>query len=275
MSNILFTQSKKILFSFFVLMLFSASWLSANSTPALVPAPIPIPQEEILWGRLLPQSPIYHRSGFLAWNGVRQTDKYDPSNSFYHTTGTIAWDGMKRTVNTWGTPSDKGIFYYDNEQEAWGGIPQKLNVWGDHHKNGIFTHRNGCELWAGVQQKLNTWGDSRSAAYIYHANGTKAWGGLKQRLSSSGNTHEEGNLYYDNGQLAWSGLKGSAVYDASGLMIVNNADYVYLHLGFNCWLYVDYLGNYKISLYLGDGYTLHTSPQKTYLDLFNLFIDLL
>lgn len=105
---------------------------------------------------------------------------------------------------------------------------------------------------------------------MHHANGEKAWGGLKQRASE----HKDANLYYDNGQLAWSGLKGSPVYDSLGGMIVNNADYVYLHLGENCWLYVDYTGNFKIALYLGEGYTLHASPQKTYLELYGLFIDL-
>jgi hypothetical protein len=273
MLNTFLHESKKIVLSLLFLSVASTATLCANALPILVPAPVPIPEQEILWGRLLPQSAIYHYTNFLAWNGVRQTDKYDPSNSFYHTNGSIAWDGMKRTINTWGDPSDRGIFYYDNGQEAWGGIQQKLNTWGDHHKQGIFYHRDGNILWTGVEQKISTWGDSRNAAYVLHTNGEKAWGGLKQRLSH-GSTHTEGNVYHDNGQLAWSGLKGSPVYDSSGLMMVNNADYIYLHLGYNCWLYVDYTGNFKITLHLGEGYTLHTSAKKTFLELYQLYIEL-
>lgn len=112
----MYTQSKKILFTIF----FACFSITLSASP--------LPIEEVLWGRLLPQLPIYHPSGFLAWNGVRQTDHYESSNSFYHSTGLIAWNGMKRTINTWGEASERGIVYYDVGAVAWGGIPQKLNM---------------------------------------------------------------------------------------------------------------------------------------------------
>lgn len=222
------------------LLFFSISNLSYASSETHSGTP------EIYWGLLDANEQILiHNNGQVAWNGIVQTGTFNADNVFYHANGMIAWDGMKRTRNSWGDPSQKGIFYYDNGNIAWGGIQQKANSWGEIHQEGIFYHAEGEKLWAGLEQKVNTWGEIRNEAIFYHSNGTKAWEGLKKF-----------GLYHSNGQLAWNCNQKSPVYDSNGKKITSVADYVYLHLGNNSWLYADHLGQSKLILNLGEGYQI-------------------
>lgn len=221
----------------------------------------------IIWGVKETKSDrLIHTNGRLAWSGVRQGKCYDPANAFYHAQGGMAWDGMKRSRNSWGDASERGAFYHSNGEIAWGGIPQKINSWGDAHHEGVFYHANGKIAWSGIVQKVNSWGDTRGDAYFYHDNGSQAWGGL-----SPSKDRKEAPLYHDNGRVAWD---KNGVYDSSGRLVAGYADYVWLFLGEDSWLYVERDGTFTLVLSLGEGYALHADTNAIKLSVIDTIVSL-
>lgn len=222
---------------------------------------------KVVWGvKETKSSCLLHTNGRLAWSGVRQGKYYDPAHAFYHAQGGMAWDGIKRTRNSWDEASEKGAFYHANGGIAWGGIPQKLNSWGEAHNEGVFFHANGKIAWSGIPQKLNTWSETRSDAFFYHSNGALGWGGLPLAKDRT-----ESYLYHDNGRIAWD---KNGVYDSAGRLMAGYADYVWLFLGEDSWLYVERDGTFTFVLSLGEGYSLQATSNAVNLNVLDTVVSL-
>ncbi len=215
------------------------------------------PDIPLYYGSLTPR-PIIHPNGSYAWSGVTSNGAYSPNNAFYHANGKMAWGGLcqERLYST----SDKAFFYYENGAKAWGGIHQYKHSW--ISDNGKFHHYTGELAWGGVDQTKTTGFFLSDNGKFFHAGGELAWNGVWG-----------GKVYYPNGQVAWNGGLNSAVYDQNG-RFVTLSDYVYLHLGFNSWLYIESGKKFELILNLGQGINLRVKKEGVTFDVQGVLFDL-
>lgn len=206
---------------------------------------------------LFEQSEIWHANGTIAWSGIFSDGIYSPATAFFHYNGILAWGGLSQTKSTWIT--DKAFFFYDNGQVAWGGLSQTKQSWTSEH--GKFFHRNGELAWGGLDQNQQSW--TSDNAKFYHSNGQLAWSG-----------RHNSKVYYSNGRVAWEGQARSTAYDIYGKRMAI-ADYVYVHLGDNNWLFVSSRkeGEFVMLLNLGPGYELKVKPDNVVLELYGQIFD--